>query len=251
MGVLGLANLVYFGEHYPDVFARLVTAQRKRDYPLACAGINVTFMLLELLQLKDAPPDEVQRRPPVAEAWDTDLFRFFCHMFYREYAEGRLEAWAAVERPVCHSRGPAPPIARLLTLRPPPDRQRRPFEDMYCFSLRMLDRIFVSLDADYADFPSVLAVLRTRIQEALAQRPLSFREFKRCVSRGAENPSDTRSSHSHDAPGATAPHVDAEGLAQLLGGALPRGLEAVKSLGSSVADWSSTVLGGRPGEKAR
>ena len=122
---------------------------------------------------------------------------------------------------------------------------------MYCFSLRMLDRIFVSLDADYADFPSVLAVLRTRIQEALAQRPLSFREFKRCVSRGAENPSDTRSSHSHDAPGVTAPHVDAEGLAQLLGGALPRGLEAVKSLGSSVADWSSTVLGGRPAEKAR
>tara|TARA_B100000768_G_scaffold107775_1_gene100032 strand:+ start:502 stop:645 length:144 start_codon:yes stop_codon:yes gene_type:complete len=40
------------------------------------------------------------------------MFRFFCHMFYRE----------------------------------------RPFEDMYCFSLRMLDRIFVELDADYADF---------------------------------------------------------------------------------------------------
>ena len=45
------------------------------------------------------------------------MFRFFCHMFYRE----------------------------------------RPFEDMYCFSLRMLDRIFVELDADYADFNTVLA----------------------------------------------------------------------------------------------
>ena len=29
MGILGLANLVYFGEHYGDVFQRLVAAQRK------------------------------------------------------------------------------------------------------------------------------------------------------------------------------------------------------------------------------
>ena len=134
MGVLGLHNLVYFGEHYPDVFARLIEKQRKRDYPLACAGIHVTSMLLELLHLaegdRDIPPGrlpaeghaeghgtaaEVQGRPPFSEAWDSDMFRFFCHMFYRE----------------------------------------RPFEDMYCFSLRMLDRIFVSLDADYADFSTV------------------------------------------------------------------------------------------------
>ena len=45
------------------------------------------------------------------------MFRFFCHMFYRDM----------------------------------------PFEDMYCFSLRMLDRIFVELDADYADFNTVRA----------------------------------------------------------------------------------------------
>lgn len=124
MGVLGLQNLVYFGEHYPDVFARLVTAQRKRDYPLACAGINVTFMLLELLQLKDAPPDEVQRRPPVAEAWDTDLFRFFCHMFYREYAERparSLDRSGAPSLPLAQS-GPS---YRTATHAPPPARSAK------------------------------------------------------------------------------------------------------------------------------
>ena len=43
----------FAGEHFPDVFTRLVNAQRKRDYPLACAGINVTFLLLEMLRLTD------------------------------------------------------------------------------------------------------------------------------------------------------------------------------------------------------
>jgi len=142
MGILGLANLVYFGEHYPDVFQRLVTAQGKRDYPLACAGINVTSMLLELVHMRDeGSPHLVQERPPFSEEWDSDMLTFFCHMFYRE----------------------------------------RPFDDMYCFSLRALDRLFVSMDADCADFPSVLAALRWRITETLAQRPLSFSEFKRLV----------------------------------------------------------------------
>ena len=56
MGVLGLQNLVYFGEHYPEVFQRLVSKQRKRDYPLACAGINVTAMLVDLLRLLQSRP---------------------------------------------------------------------------------------------------------------------------------------------------------------------------------------------------
>ena len=62
-GILGLTNLVYFGEHYPDVFRRLVSAQGKRDYPLACAGINVTSMLLELLRIEpNSSPEQARRR---------------------------------------------------------------------------------------------------------------------------------------------------------------------------------------------
>jgi hypothetical protein len=146
MGVLGLANLVYFGEHYADVFQRLVSAQRKRDYPLACAGINITSLLLELLNMKDeGEPATVQGRAPFDAEWGCDMFHFFCHMFYRD----------------------------------------RAFEDMYCFCLRLLDRMYVSMDADYADFNTVLAALKSRLVEALAQRPLSFREFKRLIAAGS------------------------------------------------------------------
>ena len=158
MGLLGLANLVYFGEHYSDVFQRLVAAQRKRDYPLACAGINITALLLELLRMKDdGEPATIQSRPPFDGAWGSDLFHFFCHMFYREHA----------------------------------------FDDMYCFCLRLLDRMVVAMDANYAEFNTVVTSLRVRLVEALAQRPLSFREFKRLMSAtSSESEGSVRSSRS-------------------------------------------------------
>jgi len=48
-------------------------------------------------------------------------------------------------------------------------------------------------DADYADFNTVLAALRQRLVDALAQRPRSFREFKRLIAAGSDQ-SDTSSS---------------------------------------------------------
>ena len=90
----------------------------------------------------DGGPNTVQSRPPFDSSWNTDMFHFFCHMFYRDHA----------------------------------------FEDMYCFCLRLLDRMVVTMDASYAEFNMVMAALRSRLVEALAQRPLSFRELKRMVS---------------------------------------------------------------------
>ena len=210
MGILGLANLVYFGEHYPDVFTRLVEKQRKRDYPLACAGINVTSLLLDLLRMRDeGDPASVQARSPSSPEWVCDTFHFFCHMFYRE----------------------------------------RAFEDMYCFCLRLLDRMFVQMDADYADFNTVLAALRTRLVDALAQRPLSFREFKRLIAAGAADSEGSVTSagqisgHGSATPAATvdepllrhvehADGIDAEQLRRTLAeamGTLPKHLDGLRS----------------------
>jgi hypothetical protein len=204
MGVLGLANLVYFGEHYPDVFQRLVGAQRRRDYPLACAGINITSLLVDLLNMRDeGGPASVQSRPPFDAGWSSDGFHFFCHMFYRD----------------------------------------RAFEDMYCFCLRLLDRMYVSMDADYADFNTVLAALRSRLVDALAQRPLSFREFKRLIAAGgadsegsatscgnaAATPANAGSSASSaDAAGEEGEHEQlAHTIAEVMA-TLPRHLEGMK-----------------------
>jgi len=62
MGLLGLQNLLYFAEIYPEIFRKIVTVQaerKERDYPVAVAGINITQMLYELFLInqEDQPDD--------------------------------------------------------------------------------------------------------------------------------------------------------------------------------------------------
>lgn len=56
-GLLSLENLAWFAEHQPRVFQRLM---HKRDgvrsqweYPFAAAGVNITFQLVDVLELRD------------------------------------------------------------------------------------------------------------------------------------------------------------------------------------------------------
>lgn len=56
-GYFGLENLIYLGTRHPSLFDRLLhkrTGQRADwEYPFAVAGLNITYMLSELLDLKD------------------------------------------------------------------------------------------------------------------------------------------------------------------------------------------------------
>jgi hypothetical protein len=49
MGLLGLLNLIYFAENYTEKARSLIVANR--EYPWAVTGINITSMLLNMLNL--------------------------------------------------------------------------------------------------------------------------------------------------------------------------------------------------------
>ena len=54
MGLLGLNNLLYFAEKYTDTFRAIVKRnvdRGSRDYPAAVAGINITQLLFEMLNV--------------------------------------------------------------------------------------------------------------------------------------------------------------------------------------------------------
>ncbi|KAK2993237.1 hypothetical protein RJ640_015716 [Escallonia rubra] len=59
-GVLSLENLLFFARTYPASFHRLLFKQGGKraawEYPFAVAGINVTFMLIQMLDLYSAKP---------------------------------------------------------------------------------------------------------------------------------------------------------------------------------------------------
>ncbi|XP_050370753.1 uncharacterized protein LOC126788782 isoform X1 [Argentina anserina] len=59
-GFISLENLIFFAEQYPELFHRLLHKQdgsrAEWEYPFAVAGINVSFVLAQMLDLQSAKP---------------------------------------------------------------------------------------------------------------------------------------------------------------------------------------------------
>ncbi|TXG55201.1 hypothetical protein EZV62_020457 [Acer yangbiense] len=59
-GFISLENLLFFAKNYPESFRRLLFKQDGNramwEYPFAVAGINVSFMLIQMLDLYSAKP---------------------------------------------------------------------------------------------------------------------------------------------------------------------------------------------------
>ncbi|KAJ4460872.1 hypothetical protein PAPYR_2706 [Paratrimastix pyriformis] len=77
MGILGLRNLVYLARHYPRLARTLTQQSAQREYPFAVAGINISRLLAQLLNLM---ADEAAARPPSSPDWDSPALRFMCHL---------------------------------------------------------------------------------------------------------------------------------------------------------------------------
>ncbi|GLC63219.1 hypothetical protein PLESTF_000013000 [Pleodorina starrii] len=69
-GLYGLENLIYMAEVHPDTFRRLVDksegSRAEWEYPFAVAGLNITFMLSEVLELHTAPGAASEAGPRTA-----------------------------------------------------------------------------------------------------------------------------------------------------------------------------------------
>uniref|UniRef100_A0A1D1YY16 ELMO domain-containing protein A n=1 Tax=Anthurium amnicola TaxID=1678845 RepID=A0A1D1YY16_9ARAE len=59
-GFISLENLIYFARNYPDSFQKLLHKQEGKradwEYPFAVAGINISFMLAQMLDLQSGVP---------------------------------------------------------------------------------------------------------------------------------------------------------------------------------------------------
>ncbi|GAV57471.1 ELMO_CED12 domain-containing protein [Cephalotus follicularis] len=62
-GFISLENLIYFAKKYPDLFQRLLNKQdgnrAEWEYPFAVAGINISFMLVQMLDLHSGKPSSL------------------------------------------------------------------------------------------------------------------------------------------------------------------------------------------------
>ncbi|KAJ0015262.1 hypothetical protein Pint_20814 [Pistacia integerrima] len=62
-GFISLENLIFFAKKYPDSFQRLLHkqdgARAEWEYPFAVAGINISFMLIQMLDLQSGKPSSL------------------------------------------------------------------------------------------------------------------------------------------------------------------------------------------------
>ncbi|XVF30686.1 hypothetical protein REPUB_Repub16aG0079600 [Reevesia pubescens] len=62
-GFISLENLTFFAKKYPECFQRLLHKQDGNradwEYPFAVAGINISFMLVQMLDLQSGKPSSV------------------------------------------------------------------------------------------------------------------------------------------------------------------------------------------------
>lgn len=60
-GYVSLENLLFFAKNYPKTFHQLLCKEGGRraawEYPFAVAGVNLTFMLIQMLDLRSAKPN--------------------------------------------------------------------------------------------------------------------------------------------------------------------------------------------------
>eukprot|EP00959_Pyramimonas_sp_CCMP1952_P071688 1497451-Pyramimonas_sp.AAC.1 len=58
-GLISLQQLIFLGENHPSTFRKLMNKEEgvrsDWEYPFAVAGLNITFMLTEILELRKEP----------------------------------------------------------------------------------------------------------------------------------------------------------------------------------------------------
>lgn len=97
-GLISLENLVFFAKTYPRSFQRLLQKQEGTratwEYPFAVAGVNITFMLIQMLDLRSEKPStsmgEIFLKMLAEDEWAFDVL--YCITF------GMMDAeWLAMQ----------------------------------------------------------------------------------------------------------------------------------------------------------
>ncbi|KAF5832807.1 ELMO/CED-12 family-domain-containing protein [Dunaliella salina] len=140
-GVLGLQNLLYMAENHPDTFRVLLNKSNGPradwEYPFACAGTNLTFVLAESLELKPGN----RASAPAASQW------------------------------------PFSPAAKGFALLLKRMDGLAAFSEVYCAAFRLLDYLWLESKASYMDFNKVLDTVKHQVLNALAAMPSSIEQF--------------------------------------------------------------------------
>lgn len=150
MGILGLINLIYIMENYKEHCQRVLSLNR--DYPFASIGINISSTVFSFLKVSA----NKLKVPSSSPSWSSDLLNFMCYC--RLQKNDKLDSIKSIER-----------FSNFT------------FNEVYCHTMFIFDKIWESTKATYMDTPNVLFATKVRMKKILKRRPKSIEQFKAFV----------------------------------------------------------------------
>ncbi|KAG0451656.1 hypothetical protein HPP92_026109 [Vanilla planifolia] len=118
-GFVSVENLLFFARAFPksfqDLLQKRVGSRSLWEYPFAVAGVNITFMLIQMLDLQAAKPRTLMGA-----------------VFLKLLAE-----------------------------------DERAFDLLYCITFKLMDHIWLTMQASYMDFNAVMKATRRQLEREL------------------------------------------------------------------------------------
>uniref|UniRef100_A0A803LIF7 ELMO domain-containing protein n=1 Tax=Chenopodium quinoa TaxID=63459 RepID=A0A803LIF7_CHEQI len=141
-GFISLENLLFFAKNFPKSFQDLLRKQEGDramwEYPFAVAGVNITFMLIQMLDLEA----DVLSRMSYMIALYWHLKRFLLRNVVVEQCD-------------------------MMTLPIPFPENDSAFDLLYCITFKLLDHLWLEMHASYMDFNAVMKATRRQLEKEM------------------------------------------------------------------------------------
>ncbi|KAJ4822669.1 hypothetical protein Tsubulata_027232, partial [Turnera subulata] len=130
-GFISLENLLYFARNFPKSFQDLLQ-KREGDrsvweYPFAVAGVNITFMLIQMLDLEAVKP------------------RTLVGATFLKFLTGNVELLLSYDL----------------------SENESAFDLLYCITFKLMDHQWLTMRASYMDFNTVMKATRRQLEREL------------------------------------------------------------------------------------
>ncbi|KAA3486512.1 ELMO domain-containing protein C [Gossypium australe] len=165
-GFISLENLIFFAKKYPESFQRLLHKQDGNradwEYPFAVAGINISFMLTQMLDLQSGNLNSELVRYCVVEIIQKVAICYWHHLC-KKY-------WNLI---LCGTKYRKPSSLAGIRFLKLLGEDEMAFDDLYCVAFQMMDAQWLVKRASYMEFNDVLKSTRTQLERELSLEDVS------------------------------------------------------------------------------
>ncbi|KAF8377996.1 hypothetical protein HHK36_029329 [Tetracentron sinense] len=169
-GFISLENLLFFAKTFSTSFQRLLNKQGGKratwEYPFAVAGVNITFMIMQMLDL-DACKNEKKKK--TISIWTSKhvLCKLTCMKIIAHYFILTAYLFAAKPRTFVRTVFIQMLSGEVIEFLDACSENEWAFDLLYCVAFVVMDKQWLEKNATYMEFNDVLRSTRAQLEREL------------------------------------------------------------------------------------